>query len=323
MRFRSYVDEVFEALGINDFNERGFTGKGIKYLELESPTSSHGKNVVEVFKKALPDAHVELRSGGIITDGDDISPRSGLIKVIDYAIENNFNIIGASIGGSNNKGVQRELKRFVDNGGIFITSAGNEDEDIDNTRTYANTEIAISCGACIWKEKMKYIRRKSYSNYGIDLDFTLPIITLVEGTSFTQPFLAKIVAMVIEAKGIKLGNPKNQENMYRLLQRLSFDLGEGGFDIYYGHGMPVLNYDEVMNFEWEGESSMTPKDFFYDDNGKWYERFNNRLAELGIINGYGDGTVRADQCPTRGEINKIMCATIDVMSEMIDERLKK
>lgn len=61
------------------------------------------------------------------------------------------------------------------------------------------------------------------------------------------------------------------------------------------------------------------KDYFKDDNGKWHEKFNNRLAELGIIEGDGQGNIRPEDYAKRAEVFKIASVLYDLIMEEVNK----
>ncbi|MCQ2748810.1 MAG: S-layer homology domain-containing protein [Clostridia bacterium] len=85
----------------------------------------------------------------------------------------------------------------------------------------------------------------------------------------------------------------------------------------------VNNFLRVQNFEVDEEKLESPA--FSDVDGRWYEKDVNKLAAMGILNGYEDGTFKGDQFVTRIEVaivmNKINGRTVkkDIPDEYIEK----
>ncbi|MCQ2748811.1 MAG: S-layer homology domain-containing protein [Clostridia bacterium] len=66
----------------------------------------------------------------------------------------------------------------------------------------------------------------------------------------------------------------------------------------------VNNFLRIQNAEVSEEE--LSKTIFYDAKGRWYEKEVNKLAILGILNGYKDGTFKGDAFVTRAEVINVM-----------------
>ena len=241
--------QIFNFLGITDLHDQGVKGQGVKFIELESPGSAHGQEVLQVFSEVAPESEAILMGGGYVVEGGQIAPGSILLETLDFAIANNVKIIGASRGGSDKQYVVDAFKPFLDNGGILITSSGNNYGNIDDIGGFSNTEIFISVAACNWDTNFRKIERLSYASYGQDLDFILPIFTKRQGTSFVSPFLAGMVALILQKVDM------NQNQMFDFLREISVDILEEGKDIESGYGMPSLIGIDLDNITVPGEDS--------------------------------------------------------------------
>ena len=146
-----------------------------------------------------------------------------------------------------------------------------------------------------------FVSLNKYSNYA-------PI----SHTSGATQVPSGMVALLKEYFGKNFG----PQEFKKFINTYSIDLGEIGFDYDTGYGLLALPKQLP-------ERSLYMKDYFKDDNGAWHEKFNNRLAEKGIIQGYEDGTVKADQQITRGEVNKIVSEAIDFILEEVKEMINE
>lgn len=83
----------------------------------------------------------------------------------------------------------------------------------------------------------------------------------------------------------------------------------------YNFVMPESDVTVEPVFEKIGGGDETPE--FTDIEGHWAEEFIRRIAEMGLVSGYGDGTFRPDWGITRAEFTKLMvdCLGWDVTDE--------
>lgn len=181
-------------------------------------------------------------------------------------------IINLSLGSS---GYTETLKSAVDyvisKGVIVIASSGN-----DGTEAYsypASFENVISVGA-VDENKMVC----DYSQHNDMVTLVAPggteekyIITLSAtnsekyagnlGTSFSAPIVSGIAALLKSAD-----NSLTQEDFFEIAEKVSVDLGDSGFDIYYGHGLAdaeaYLNYWIAESGDTNADGKITGEDAF-------------------------------------------------------------
>jgi len=271
----------FEMCNILRWHQLGYTGKNIKFAEIEganpnswifegrlkdpfnrcsitSDYNSHGRKVFDCFIQVAPNADIySLPSGGIYSNNS--ASGDFIEKTIPYAINNNINIIGASLGGTNNKILNNEILEAQKNGIVFTTSAGNDGNDTDENTLggYARSDVWISVAALGLRNDIIDIDNiflKNYSSKGEQLDISMfsglyvhdcrprheDKIMLVEGTSFSQPMIAGMLALVQQFFNEKIGRTLYQDEVVLFIQDHVIDLGEEGHDKLYGHGLFVL-----------------------------------------------------------------------------------
>lgn len=161
---------------------------------------------------------------------------SNIVKAIDYAIEQNVDIINLSFGASSIHPVEQQaIQAAIDAGILVISAAGNSG---DNQVFYpASYDGVISVGAIDDQEK-----RAQFSTVNEYVDFVAPGVNIVTynnnllnpltsvgGTSFASPYFAGILA-ALNTLYIEY------DNEIDALLPFAKDLGVKGKDPEYGYG---------------------------------------------------------------------------------------
>lgn len=170
---------------------------------------------------------------------DDGGSLLDIISAIRYAADNGADVIGMSIGGTFTKGLLA-LEAAVDyahqHGCVLVAAAGNNNtNELFYPAAYENV-IAVSA---IDESDQK----ASFSNYGDYIDVCAPGVNILStnlngtysygsGTSFAAPFVTGVVAAML-SKTPSL----SPENVTETLQLQAEDLGEEGWDQFYGWGL--------------------------------------------------------------------------------------
>lgn len=170
-----------------------------------------------------------------------------LVQAIDLAVDEGADVINLSIGGKNDSESMREAcEKAMDAGVLLVAAAGNyktgESKD-SNTYMYpAAIEKVVSVSACK-QEGDAVVFDDSYSYFNDQVTVSAPGtyvqslyldggIAVRSGTSFAAPVVSAMAAMA------KQRCPDiAQETFTQLLCTSAADLGDPGYDIYYGHGL--------------------------------------------------------------------------------------
>ena len=162
------------------------------------------------------------------------------------------------------------------NGIISVAAAGNDNtSDIHYPSGFDNT-IAVSAVDL-------QLNLAEFSNYGETITFTAPgveiesINGLMSGTSMSTPHVVCAVAMLKSAnKDLTL------EQITTLLKNTAIDLGEPGWDEYYGYGL--INLSDFDNVVTETENTNIV-DFEVEDTSEIQAEYGNitNLMNLKII----------------------------------------
>jgi subtilisin family serine protease len=182
-----------------------------------------------------------------VLDGDGSGSDANIIEGIKYAADHGAQVINMSLGGPGESNALQEAINYAIKRGVnVVVAAGNENGTID---TPGNCKGVITVGAIDRDGK-----RAVYSNFGSKLDVVAPgtdilstfigesgvsAYTYYSGTSMATPFVSGVAAL------IKAVNHNfSPAAVTDILHRSSIDLGEPGFDKYYGFGL--VNADKAV-----------------------------------------------------------------------------
>ncbi|PIN90073.1 hypothetical protein COU57_04570, partial [Candidatus Pacearchaeota archaeon CG10_big_fil_rev_8_21_14_0_10_32_14] len=210
--------------------------------------NGHGTFVTQILKN--PGNNLPLISSEIyvvkVLDNNGDGYISDVIEGINWARDNDIDVISMSFGGESDSFFLKEVIQQANNEGILIIAAsGNEGS---NFILYpAKYDEVISVGSI-----NQNLEKSLFSNYGNELDFVAPgkdiLVTdginqfPVDGTSFSVPHVA-IVATAYLSENLSLSN-KDVENK---LKETAKDLGDVGRDDKFGGGLANYNKNENLN----------------------------------------------------------------------------
>lgn len=170
-----------------------------------------------------------------------------LIQAIDYAVKQGVDVINLSIGGKyGNESLKKACQDAVDAGILVIAAAGNyKSGETKSSACYmypASYDGVVSVSAC--KQDGETVSfDSSYSHFNDRVTVAAPgtgVQSLYldggtatkQGTSFAAPVVTAMAAMAKQrSRAIA------PETFAALLCGSAVDLGEAGYDLYYGFGL--------------------------------------------------------------------------------------
>lgn len=198
-----------------------------------------------------------------------------VIQGIDYAIGQDVDVINISIGGKvGNTLLEEACRRAVDAGIIVVAAAGNyKSGETKSSSIYmypASYDGVVSVSACeqsggetVFDESYSYFNdRVTVAAPGSDVQslYVDGGTATKEGTSFAAPVVTAMAAMAKQRSGAI-----TPETFTQLLCASAADLGEPGYDIYYGHGLMdieafarVLDQSYHITYELGGADAAFP-----------------------------------------------------------------
>ncbi|MCD8334330.1 MAG: S8 family serine peptidase, partial [Clostridiales bacterium] len=256
------------------FEGRTITGDSYDFLagDDEDPTElsdpyGHGTHVAGIIVECTPD-NVELLVLRILDDSGNSS--LALVKTaMQYALEHGADVMNLSLGVSGSYTYLENIIQTVYDAGILVCcAAGNGSSDnvyypANNAQTIAVSAIGSS-GAFAG----------SYSNYGEEIDFCAPGTSIVSaasgggtasksGTSMASAYVAAALTYVIAAYP-----DASAAEQYSILQSCVTDLGDTGWDEYYGWGC-VTNLAGMFDLSGlETQVTLSQTAYTYDGTAK-------------------------------------------------------
>lgn len=206
-------------------------------------TQGHGTHVSGIIADCT-DSNIKIMPIKVM-DSTGNMYKSSEITAITYASENGANVINISLGSKDYTDAERQAIADAKNKGIIVcAAAGNANSGV--TEYPAGYDETISVAAIDQTLSKAY-----YSNYGAKIDFTAPGSAIysaeydndtgylyMSGTSMASPHIAAAVGMIKS-----VNNQYTFDQVYKILQTYSTDLGTAGKDIYYGWG--YINFKSV------------------------------------------------------------------------------
>lgn len=340
----------FEFCGILQAHEDGYLGQGITMMEWESCNPNHPmyhNKVIDPFNKGYNDFK-NTHGGQVVDVKHMVAPHSTIFigscaryskgnseggkffdETVPFILEKKVHLVGASVGGSNTKGVRKAFQEMIDNGTIVSTSAGNAGDK--GLGGFARTELAISVGAIGFKNNKIYY--KNYSSRGKELDYTCfsglyvhnakkgkeKKTLKVEGTSFSYPMFEGMMAITQSMFKENIGRTLYQDEMIMFLDDHLMDLGKSGWDQYFGKGLYIIPKYNKVNYNkylLRGRKSFTmPNQPVYKDlQEHWSKIYVEKVKKKypKAFNGYTDGTFRPNEPVTRGELAKVLSEILEI-----------
>ena len=200
---------------------------------------------------------------------------SWLIDALDYAVEQGVDVINLSIGGTNySLAMEEACRRALDAGIILVAAAGNyRSGQTQSSSTYmypASFDGVVSVSACR-QDGTGVVFDDSYSFFNDQVTVSAPGTAVQSlytdggtytnsGTSFAAPVVTAMSAMA------KQRCPDmTPEAFTQLLCATAADLGEEGYDIYYGHGLAdIAAFVEALDQTYSAVCWFAQ----YDSNGR-------------------------------------------------------
>ena len=239
--------------------------------------------------------NVELYSIRIFGDGPS-SPGENLALAIQWAIDNDMDILNMSLTGPDSPAVRDLAEKAYSEGILLVAASGNSyPSDRYDVQFPAKYSSVIAVGALgqsntIYKSSERGPSQEFvapgediYSTAMLTGTSTQDDYALKTGTSMASPFVAGIAAQYMQAY------PEySNDQIRKLMQRNAKDFGEPGRDSLYGFGLvqsvsylPGLYPDTKLN--------------------AWYSEAIKKATEEGIISGFPDGTFRPNDPLTRAQ----------------------
>lgn len=246
----------------------------------------HGSHVSGIITQLTPD-NVKILPMKVLNSsgkGSFLNCLLAIEKIIEvYSKEYNICCVNLSLGGASNdydtiSDFNNFFKTLYDNGILSVIAAGNDQLD---TKDYvpASCDYAITVSA-LKNDENTYIFDHEYSNFGAEIDISAPGTSIysayiegnnavISGTSMAAPHVSAAIALLCLDQQYWNGSKANfsaKTIEARLLDNV-VDLGESGWDKFYGWGMVDFRYfnlesknNDVLSF-YDGQNQLNDSDY--------------------------------------------------------------
>ena len=180
---------------------------------------------------------------------------STIAQGLTWAADNGARVANISYGVSGSASVQSAANYLRGKGGVVVVAAGNS--GVEEAIAAHDSMLSISATGSTDV-------RASWSSYGNYVDLAAPGVSIyaptrgggyanVSGTSFASPITAGAVALLFAA------NPNlTPGDVDGLLKATAVDLGDAGFDIFYGAGRLDVGRAVVAAQAWAAPDTEAP-----------------------------------------------------------------
>ncbi|WP_419882305.1 S8 family serine peptidase [Peribacillus sp. B-H-3] len=210
------------------------------------PADEHGTHVAGIIGAAVNKSGtvgiapgVKIMPVNVFTGND--SSDYDIADAIIHSVKAGADIINLSLTMSDYSSIMDYAVKYASSHGVFITAAAGNDHT--SKLCYPAALKSVVGVSAIDLEK----HAAPFSNYGTYIDFTAPGTDIystmphssygyLSGTSMASPAIAGAAAMILSK------NPFiKPDDVISILKKSSADLGEKGWDKYFGYGLPDTN----------------------------------------------------------------------------------
>lgn len=208
----------------------------------DTSSDSHGTTIASIISDITDTLPINIMPVRILEDKN--IQIENLVSGIEFAVDNGADVINLSVGGTvtDCSSIDSAINYAYKNNVTVVVAAGNEKKEITNYCP-AHNESAITVSSVDSNNEFA----KRFSNYGDYVDCCAPGVNLVgynalgmpktvNGTSFSAAFISAGAAMM------RLDHPEySVDDIQEKIKSVCIDLGDEGFDKYYGYGLPIFS----------------------------------------------------------------------------------
>jgi subtilisin family serine protease len=172
----------------------------------------------------------------VVLNSDNYGSYYNVARAITFAADHGIRVINLSLGGSSSSSTMQNAINYAwTKGTLIFASAANYSTSTPYYPAACEHVVAVSATT-------SSDTRASFSNYGNWIDIAAPGVSILttsrgggygywNGTSFSSPVAAGLAGLIISA------NPDlTNTQVVEIITQNADDLGDPGFDQYYGYG---------------------------------------------------------------------------------------
>lgn len=276
-----------------DYSADGFANADYD-KKLQGTYYAHGTFVAGILADNTMD-NVKILPYKVVVHGGSSFTASSVIAAINDAVDRGVSVISISLStASSPSSFRTALNNAVSKGVCVCVAAGNDNEEL------MYEYPACSPGSITVSALNKSCTTlASYSNYGKEIDFCAPgsgVKSTVptangagydekSGTSFSAPYLAAVCA---DIKSVD--KSLSRDEVYGILRDFAVDLGDKGYDTYYGNGLLNISditykQDGVYSYSIPQGNLDVYKSVDYTQITQPWKLFASRLIEVNVDSG--------------------------------------
>lgn len=219
--------------------------KGIDFIDSgtdgakDTSIDSHGTFLASIITDCIKNTNINIMPVRVL--GSKTGSLANAVNGIYYAVDNGADVVNVSLGGelANCKSLDGAVAYAEENGVSVVVCSGNTKKNIKN---YCPAHNASAITVSSVSEELEF--SKGFSNFGDAVDMCAPgvsingynasgEITTMSGTSMSAAYISACAAL------FRLQHPEcNSAQVQAAIKNVCTDLGDEGFDIYYGYGFP-------------------------------------------------------------------------------------
>ena len=267
------IHEMFDGRFLTDENGdivgKSFYSSTYSYSNYEfEDDNGHGTHVAGIIADMTPKNVKIMPVRSLSTNGKGTMTNvlSGISFVDSMTEKYNISCINMSLGVDDSDEESRQIYENLflglrEKGILTAVAAGNNSSDVKDFLP-ASTSSSIVVSALKVSQDFAYEFDSSYSNYGSSVDICAPGSKINSadiggktrykeryGTSMATPFVSGVISLLYLdnfSDSSFIGKNSDLSNKIEsTIKENAIDLGESGYDEYYGYGMVNLKYFEV------------------------------------------------------------------------------
>lgn len=210
--------------------------------DMTDNNSGHGTHIAGTIAESTPN-NVKILPIKVSETGRNIR-YSDIIAAINYIVHNKLaDVINMSFGGyGHNEALEQAIITANQNNIISVAAAGNDNTNKNHYPSSLDSTIAVS--SLEKNLETNELNKSNFSNYGTDIDFAAPGTSIKSingtksGTSMATPHVVSAIAILKS-----YNKDLSQSETIEVLKSISNDLGDEGWDEYFGHG--IISFEDV------------------------------------------------------------------------------
>lgn len=205
----------------------------------DTSIDSHGTFLASIVADCTKNVNVNIMPVRVLQSKT--GSLANAVNGIYYAVDNGADVVNVSLGGElvNCKTLDEAVAYAEEKGVSVVVCSGNTKRNIKNYCPAHNVS-AITVSSV--NEEMSF--STGFSNYGDAVDMCAPGVNIngynasceavtMSGTSMSAAYISACAAL------FRLQHPEcNSAQVQEAIKSVCTDLGDEGFDIYYGYGFP-------------------------------------------------------------------------------------